>query len=427
MVSPYSTQPAPSFPRGTPSSASQIAKALKPPIFNPYDKFTQPEFDAWIGDITGALRRALGHTESRTSNVADVAAMYGGRLSERKKHEEEGTEDEAEESEIAEDSFAEVRARRITGKARDSREGPGFGAKDLPIEIDADPGGEENVVNHCALPSRQNRDQEVEVEDIHVGLGTNAAEPIELESDEEDQLYEDPNSEATTRGEVWDQLTDGSRNSRAREKEHPMSWTRSRAHETSSEERMLEGEASWDAGDDTEGWLPIHPIVFSDVYPDFPPHCATSLSQPLNLSDPWEGPKTYAEDFYSGGDFRENDLSLSRGSPSDLTPLREVVVRSIGLPDDRERGDLKANGLAWSDVDKGEDSPLPGSSPLPSSDVEVPADAAEETLDDIYARHDWDAQEVQPDTSKHSSFISPYSLTFRGMQFQTPFSTPFHQ
>ena len=36
-----------------------MPKVSKAPQHNPYDKFTQDEFDAWIGGITSALKRAL--------------------------------------------------------------------------------------------------------------------------------------------------------------------------------------------------------------------------------------------------------------------------------------------------------------------------------------------------------------------------------
>jgi hypothetical protein len=54
--------------------------------------------------------------------------------------------------------------------------------------------------------------------------------------------------------------------------------------------------------------------------PAFPPR--RSQSQPLDLADPWVGPQTYAEDFYSGGDIREGVLDPALVSPSNLTPVR---------------------------------------------------------------------------------------------------------
>ena len=107
MATPYSTPGYPSAPKPTPSSAVMSSRsALRAPIHNPFDKFTQPEFDAWIGDITGALKRALGREDpppistpvSQHEDVhpADVSA-YGE----------------------PDDSFAEIKARRAAkGKER---------------------------------------------------------------------------------------------------------------------------------------------------------------------------------------------------------------------------------------------------------------------------------------------------------------------
>lgn len=107
MATPYSTPGYPRAPRATPSSVAPSSRAaLRAPIHNPFDKFTQPEFDAWIGDITGALKRALGREElppiatpvsqSEDSHPADISA-YGD----------------------VDDSFAEIKARRAAkGKER---------------------------------------------------------------------------------------------------------------------------------------------------------------------------------------------------------------------------------------------------------------------------------------------------------------------
>jgi hypothetical protein len=54
--------------------------------------------------------------------------------------------------------------------------------------------------------------------------------------------------------------------------------------------------------------------------PAFPPR--RSQSQSLDLADPWVGPQTYAEDFYSGGDIPEGVLDPTLVSPSNLTPVR---------------------------------------------------------------------------------------------------------
>ena len=93
----------PVVPNSTPTSARA---GLRAPIHNPYDKFSQTEFDAWIGDLTGVLKRALGQepplppsAKPRTT-LPDYSAF-----------------DDSED--VPEDSFAEIKARRAAkGKQR---------------------------------------------------------------------------------------------------------------------------------------------------------------------------------------------------------------------------------------------------------------------------------------------------------------------
>ena len=143
MPTPYSTPlfPAPSWP----TSILNKNKINKAPIYNPYDKFSQVEFDDWIGGITGALRRALGEDGDLSRSVpSDTGAHLLDSDSEVVMGEDaNGIEDK---SELGEDSLAEVRTRRDKGKARDPREGPGLGGRNQPIELlysDADSGSED--------------------------------------------------------------------------------------------------------------------------------------------------------------------------------------------------------------------------------------------------------------------------------------------
>ncbi|KAI0041346.1 hypothetical protein FA95DRAFT_708482 [Auriscalpium vulgare] len=159
----------PSAPNTTPAVAASGRRAQRAPIYNPYDKFTAPEFDAWIGDITSALRRALGHeteepeqdrpevtsasasTERDASDPRDVAGTEAADT-------DEGSE---EESFVVEDSFAHIASRRAKakakGKGRDPREGPGLGdgRRDQPIEILSDSGSQSDG-------SDEDEDEEVE-------------------------------------------------------------------------------------------------------------------------------------------------------------------------------------------------------------------------------------------------------------------------
>ena len=178
MATPYQFSPRiPVPPHPTPLSVTAYRshpdlKAKRPPIHNPYDKFTQPEFDAWIGDITGALKRALGQIEAddepKASECTQEASTRNAMIRYRLLDPDE-SEDEA-----LDDSFAEIKARRLLGKgkARDPREGPGLGGTDRtkPIEI---------------VSSDEEEEYEVELA-IGVGDGENEDE----EEDEEDDYSE---------------------------------------------------------------------------------------------------------------------------------------------------------------------------------------------------------------------------------------------
>lgn len=135
------------FAFSTHSAHSQLyslptPKPPRPPIHNPYDKFTQPEFDAWIGGITGALKRALGQEDEAEEQSPSYAAYSDDSSAEGEDVLEQLLEDDDSVDEEVNDSFAEIRARRVVGKgkARDPRDGPGFGAGDQhePIEIGSD-------------------------------------------------------------------------------------------------------------------------------------------------------------------------------------------------------------------------------------------------------------------------------------------------
>lgn len=120
--SPFPILPA---PQTTPVSTNP--KSLKRPIHNPYDKFTQPEFDKWIGGITSALRRALGEETEE-----DAA------LDEHLSQDINAAAEETFLDDSFEDSFAGIQSRRAKGKAKDPREGPGLGVQQNPIELLSD-------------------------------------------------------------------------------------------------------------------------------------------------------------------------------------------------------------------------------------------------------------------------------------------------
>jgi len=94
------------YPR-VPNSTPQLPTSIRPPIHNPYDKFTQPQFDEWIGGITGALRKALGQEEEETptSQAAQPREVDADSASDI-------------DDDNVEDSFAEWRAMRAKEKGK---------------------------------------------------------------------------------------------------------------------------------------------------------------------------------------------------------------------------------------------------------------------------------------------------------------------
>ncbi|KAJ3823719.1 hypothetical protein F5880DRAFT_1565038 [Lentinula raphanica] len=132
------------------STRSRIPKA---PIYNPYDKFSQNDFDAWIGDITGSLRKVLRHEEPEPEPQED---KWYHRIGDEEPLSTNGfggheTDSELGGEEESDDPFAETRVKRVKGKARDPREGPGLTAGTMtePIELvsdDEDSGEEDKEV-----------------------------------------------------------------------------------------------------------------------------------------------------------------------------------------------------------------------------------------------------------------------------------------
>ncbi|THV05131.1 hypothetical protein K435DRAFT_137749 [Dendrothele bispora CBS 962.96] len=113
---------------------SSRRRSLKAPIHNPYDKFTQPEFDAWIDGITGVLRKALGHEEEEEETAPETATYD----EEPSVTPQDDSPREYEETDEGQSETEELDVEK--GKARDPREGPGLGSGtiDEPIELESD-------------------------------------------------------------------------------------------------------------------------------------------------------------------------------------------------------------------------------------------------------------------------------------------------
>ena len=414
MSAPYHFTPrVPAAPHPTPHSASAYiqpnSKLSKPPIHNPYDKFTQPEFDAWIGGITSALRRALGEEEeSKPQATASGTDVIRSRY---------GWEFPAEsEDEVADDSFAEIKARRTAGKgkARDPREGPGLGKGDhaQPIEIASSDEEEEGEVEFSITvdesPEEDFEEQEEaseyseeeeedswewergqsssqqlrpltrkrvqvsqdeeydeegegydeydedqdEEENEEIGLRNGiASSPIEIISDDEDDGEKNTSGEHSLKDDEEisgdeDDISLGSNYeedkqnepSRAPKSSHPQplpSYPVDGDREAEEEEDMLDEDDEIQeiqpAEDDTCTFLssPLCP-TYMYIRIAFPPQPCLSPEQPgrhVEIPDPWSGPRTYAEDFYSGGDVVL--LPGQKVDPSHLGPTDEDFVEDL--------------------------------------------------------------------------------------------------
>lgn len=110
---------------------------------------------------------------------------------------------------------------------------------------------------------------------------------------------------------------------------------------------------------------------------EFPPQ---SFSQPVDIVDPWIGPETYAEDFYSGGDVREGVLDPTIVGPSD-TPVD--AERGPSPPKHENVAELPLEGDILR-VDETEEQTVEASPP-PISRQSTPQATENQNIDDIAA------------------------------------------
>jgi hypothetical protein len=171
--------------RYTPSS-SAIKKVGRAPILNPYDKFTRPEFDEFIDDITGALRQALGYeasprvepvqiTESDRVSARDDSSLVGD--GHEDVEDEEPVSDVDDDEEYRSDQIA-TRSALAKGKGRDPREGPGLIGHSFsqPIDLLSDSDGEGGE-------ERLSEGREVNGERDDIGLGEEGWDDAEDDDD----------------------------------------------------------------------------------------------------------------------------------------------------------------------------------------------------------------------------------------------------
>lgn len=356
--SPFPIIPA---PQTTPVSTNP--KSLKRPINNPYDKFTQPEFDKWIGGITSALRRALGEETEE-----DAA------LDEHLSQDINAAAEETFLDHSFEDSFAGIQSRRAKGKAKDPREGPGLGVQQNPIELLSDSeSGAETDEEYEEYSSREAEEFDTE------GAGEGYDNHHEADNWAEDRRHclVDPQVEKNEVEEIsFREESPDVIEIRSDEEED----SRASVHDAgySGRQYVRSSQLPPDEVEDESG--PNNAVLYeqegqldTEEVEDFPPSITQrqpSLS--LELPDPWRGPRTYAEDFYAGGDFNAQD-QLDGVSPSSLTPVHDAHVDtpfSNIMQDDGPPSGVPKTELVVVNVDV-TDEALPDSSPPPSSPVEV--------------------------------------------------------
>ncbi|KAI0629041.1 hypothetical protein C8Q77DRAFT_1144676 [Trametes polyzona] len=337
MTSPYSSTPR--FPRGPNPTPRSTQKGLRPPIHNPYDKFTQPEFDAWISDITGALKRALGQEDAPPPPARAPSHPA----------EDEGLED----------SFAEVKARRLAkGKERareedieaeparvddEEEDDDGWGQ----VDSGEDYSGQESGESEEEEAPRGARGTEAEV----IDLLSDDDEDAQAQHDDNEAEEEEEEEDADAEAEEYDEEAEGSDVS-SEDNDHgsrqsspaagPSHTAHSHAHEVTeildSEEEADEQEEQ-DERDDRHAVPPrfqrkpalvaSRPRGSDDEEQDaefdeeqngeedspFPPR--EDRKEPVDIDDPWRGPTMYAEDLYTGGDIPTS--AVERGNPHTLS------------------------------------------------------------------------------------------------------------
>ncbi|TFY70427.1 hypothetical protein EVG20_g2579 [Dentipellis fragilis] len=425
MSSSWNSPFLPAQPNPTPVTTSKRA-ALRPPIHNPYDKFTQPEFDAWIGDITGALRKALKmEPEEAEAPVVDEKRDALARAdAEEERERDEGDRipqadhevvhhgdivEDDDGSEAFEDSFAHITSRKAKGKARDPREGPGLGNINHPVELksaseveeeesgseeewqrelrgdDEEEGEQEYSYDEDAEDEDQGEEEDDEWQGFRTFGGQSSDHAIELLSDDDD---EEEAEKTSVRVHVERVVSDA-------EEDEDESEDGEEDEEGSVEEVAQPATVEEDVNEPAP----------AAVFPDDEEEPLDEPVTPVEILDPWVGPKTYAEDFYSGGDLVAPvaaGLTPNNMTPADMSPIVEAAGDD---QDNNPTADfmLPSPSPEIIDVDADEDEPenesLPRSSPPPAD--------AEDEFDELYA--DIDENFASSPPTKHAAPAPPSS------------------
>lgn len=299
------------YPR-VPNSTPQLPSSIRPPIHNPYDKFTQPQFDEWIGGITGALRKALGQEEE------EVPTPRATEPCEEDVHPSADVDEDN-----VEDSFAEWKAMRAKEKgkmrATEEEQDSEYGSSQESYQ---DSDVQDRAVGHTPSDAIELLSDEDHAE------GEQVNDPREYDNGDHDGGSVERFTPAGSDGEVQLPYV-GSSQSVIPPKPHNF-FANATGHEGSYQSgpslalllstsfpaiEISDGEPEdrdRDQGDDS---LDAENGLFGWGEEE------EGEDQPPDIRDPWELPKTYAEDLYTGGPIQK--ANRSKLSPSHLTPTAE--------------------------------------------------------------------------------------------------------
>ncbi|KAL1668975.1 hypothetical protein GGF50DRAFT_45187 [Schizophyllum commune] len=274
------------------------------PIVNPYEKFSQPEFDNWIGDLTGTIRSALGFEykpERPQSRLPDslfedepAASQFEARLATE-------VADQLSDSESEDAEELVPKSSKAKGKERDPRERPTQGSWNNYADVtDSDD-------DQASASSRSGSEEATE----------------ESQDSSQDVFRDDEEYDTETYEKEWLQRASSS-------KAH--AYTRSSSRESAEIEYVSqEDDEEGDEADAATVVRSLSQVEDDDEQPleddtSFPPPRASSVPsarlaapRPPDIVDPWEGAEAYAEDYYKGG-----DRAIVKNHPTSPSRLEEA-------------------------------------------------------------------------------------------------------
>lgn len=236
----------------------------------------------------------------RSNSWNTIPDKIGGSLSAERRAQSPALSEGLDDESALEDSFAQIASRRAKGKARDPREGPGLGLKGQPIELSSD-SEEEEVVDSLEAGAVLSEDSDVSAREDSGGETDYA----------ESELDEDEDASSAWPGTSTQHIVALPSNENDQDQEAAGS-SDVEAHRTGYEDlqspRHTEAFRE-DDGDGNASFAVLRKRGTSD-------ELSVQSGVDVELLDPWEGPRTFAEDYYSGGD------RLAPGpTPNHITPL----------------------------------------------------------------------------------------------------------